>query len=374
MTKLRFIAWLALVLLETLPAQSLSPWSGSLQAGPPDDLRNEQPLAPADLICVVGDEHILAGDVLAFVDPLIEENRKRISPAQEEALRLQLIRQYLVQYVEVKALYLEFFRDAAGKASPAEMKESQQKILRTASKMFFEKQVPNLLKKNKVEDLKSLEEKLRAKSMSVSVLRKQFTEQVLALEAERRHVPEDVEIGRDELLAYYAEHAEDWQNAGRAKWRQLTARFDRFPDKAAAKAAIVVMGNEVLFGGKPFEAVAKEKSHGITASAGGVFDWTTQGALKSKQLDHFIFSIEPGRLSQIIEDELGFHIIEVLEREDAHTVTFEEAQLKMRNALVEKKRSELREAFHKRIMDRTVIWTRWPEDIPGSRSLTDVLK
>ena len=333
----------------------------------------EKPLSEADLICVVGDQHILAGDVLVFVDPIMEENSKNIPISQQEQFRRQLVRQYLTKYVELKALYLEFFRDGAGKTSPDEMKESRQKILRTANKMFYEKQVPNLLEKNNVADLKQLEEKMRAKGMSVNMLRQQFVESILALEAERRHVPEDVEIGRDELLAYYAEHAEDWHKPGRAKWRQLTSRFDRFPDKGAARFAIETMGNEIFLGGKPFEAVAKEKSQSSSAEEGGLHDWTTQGSLKSKQLDHAIFSIPVGRLSQVIEDELGFHIIEVLEREDAHTVTFEEAQLDMREKLVDAKKSELREAFHKKVMERTVVWTRWPEDIPGSRSLAEAL-
>lgn len=371
MKQLCLAAWLVAALSRACFAQPPLALA-AFESSPPPAAEEEKRLTEADLICVVGTEHILAGDVLVFVEPIIEENRKSIPPSQEDAVRRQLIRKYLTQYVEIKALYLEFFREAPGK-SPAERKEAQQGILTKANKLFYERQVPNLLKKNGVADLKSLEEKLRTKSMSVAMLRKQFAEQALAFEAERRHVPEDIEISRDELLNYYAVHAEDWQQAGRAKWRQLTARFDRFPDKPAAKSAIELMGNEVFLGGKPFEAVAKERSQGFTASEGGVVDWTTQGSLKSKPLDQAIFSIPPRLLSQIIEDDIGFHIIEVLEREDAHTVTFEEAQLEMREKLVNAKKSELSQAFRKKVMDRTVIWTRWPEDIPGSRSLADVL-
>lgn len=333
----------------------------------------EQPIALADLICVVGEEHILAGDMMIYVDPVIEENRKNLGPGQEDIVRKQLLRKVLQQYVEVKALYQEFFRQTAGNAAPAEAKETQQKIRSKASKLFFEKQVPNLLKAHDVTDIKALEEKLRSKSMSIGQLQQRFVEQVLASEAERRQVPEDVEIGREELMQYYSDHADEWKQVGRAKWRQLTARFDRFPSKAAAKAAIEAMGNEVYLGGKPFEAVAKASSQGFSAKEGGVFDWTTQGALKSKPIDEALFTIPPRRLSQVIEDEVGYHIIEVLERADARTITFEEAHDEMHTAISTAKKNELRDAFHKRVMERTVIWTRWPEDIPGSRSLAEVL-
>lgn len=93
------------------------------------------------------------------------------------------------------------------------------------------------------------------------------------------------------------------------------------------------MGNEVYLGGKPFEAVAKASSQGYTASEGGVHDWTTQGSLKSQTLDAAIFAIVPKRLSQVIEDELGYHIIEVLERQDATVVSFEQAHDEMREAI-----------------------------------------
>ena len=241
-----------------------------------------------------------------------------------------------------------------------------------ANQLFFEKQVPNLMKSNDVMDVRALEEKLRERSSSLTQLRQKFMENVLAGESERKHVPQDIEVLRDELIEYYKDHADQWQKPARARWRQLTARFDRFPSRADARLAIEAMGNEVYLGGKPFGSVAKASSQGFTASEGGVQDWTTKGALKSAPLDTAIFTIEPKRLSQIIEDDLGYHIIEVIEREDAKVVSFEAAHDEMRDAIVATKRKKLAEEYRKKVMDNTVIWTLWPEDIPGSRSLREV--
>jgi parvulin-like peptidyl-prolyl isomerase len=364
------------------PAAELVPAAGVALGGLPSpgdpvaaEGGEEEVLTETALICVVGSEHILAGDMRIIYEPYIEEMLDLISPEQENVLRRNFTRQALKQYVEIKAMYLEFFRESAGTTAPAEMKEKQKEVLSRANKIFFEEQVPNLLKSHKVADLRALEEKLRTKSMSINQVRQQFVERVLASEAERRHVPKekDIEVLRDELIRYYEDHTEDWARPGRAKWRQLTARFDRFPSKEAAKAAIEAMGNEVLFGGN-FEAVARQRSQGFTAPEGGVYDWTTQGALKSTLLDQAIFSIPLKRLSQVIEDDIGFHIVEVLEREEASRVTFEAAQEEMRKEIAKTKATELREAYHKKVMERTVIWTRWPEDIPGSRSLAEVLE
>lgn len=341
----------------------------------PVETAEEEMLTDTDLICVVGSEHILAGDMRIIYEPYIEKLLGSITPAQEKMLRQRYTRETLKQYVAIKALYQEFFREnAGGTAAPHEVKEAQKKIINKARMIFFNEQVPNLLKSHKVTDLKGLEEKLRTKSMSVKQVEQQFIERVLASELERRHVPKVVDISREELMQYYKEHAEDWDKPGRAKWRQLTARFDRFPSQEAARAAIDAMGNEVYLGGKPFEAVARTSSHGFTADEGGMVDWTTQGSLKSKQLDEAIFSIPLQRLSKVIEDDIGFHIIEVLEREEATTLSFEAAQEEMRKALTESKTDQLRQAYHDKVMERTVIWTRWPEDIPGSRSLAEVIE
>lgn len=375
--------WIALVCLASFPCAVQAQVSGQLtsnkgtpsQSGPPGQPPDDgtSKIVATDLICVINGEHILAGDVFAYVDNIIEENRKSVPPGQEDVIRRMLLRRMLTQYVGIKAQEQAFLAEMIGNAAPAEAKEKRAKVEVKANQLFFEKQVPNLMKSNNVTDVRALEEKLLQKSSSLHQLRKQFMEKVLASESERKHVPDDIEVLRDELIDYYQEHADQWQKPARARWRQLTARFDRFSSKEEAQQAIATMGNEVYLGGKPFEAVAKASSQGYTAAQGGVQDWTTQGSLKSKPLDAAIFSIKPKQLSQIIEDDFGLHIIEVLEREEATKISFEAAHDEMRKAIIEEKKKKLSQEYRKKVMDRTVIWTRWPDDIPNSRSLQEFL-
>lgn len=325
-----------------------------------------------DLIAVVGTEHILAGDMMIFIEPIIEQNRGRLTPAQEKQLRTTLIRQVLSQYVQIKALYQEFFRDMAGNKPPKELTAMRTQVTTKAGQLFFEKQVPQMMDKYKVNDLSALEKVLREKSMSVSAYRTQFIERILSSEIERKYVPEEYEFSREELLGFYQAHPDDWTVTGRAKWRELCARFDKH-SRAEAEKLIHEMGNQVYLGGRSFEAVAKSLSEGFTASEGGVYDWTTQGSLKSAALDKAIFTLPSGRLSLVIEDEIGFHILEVLEREDGHTKSFDLAQVDIRKKLSEEKKSKLLKEFHNKVMARTPVWTKWPQDIPGSRDLSEAL-
>ncbi len=338
--------------------------------GPPGIVTQE--FNEGDLIAVVGAEHILAGDMMIFVEPIIDQNRGRITPAQEKQLRTTLIRQVLVQYVQIKALYQEFFRDMAGNKPPKEIESIKTQVTTKAGQIFFEKQVPLMMKKYKVNDPAALEKVLREKSMSVSAYRTQFIERILSSELERKYVPEEYEFSREELLGFYQAHPDEWTVTGRARWRELCVRFSKH-SREEAERLIREMGNQVYLGGRPFEAVAKSLSEGFTAAEGGVYDWTTQGSLKSTALDTAIFSLPLRRLSLVIEDESGFHIIEVLEREDGHTKSFDLAQVDIRKKLAEEKQSKLLKEFHNKVMARTPVWTKWPEDIPGSRDLSEAI-
>lgn len=342
----------------------------------------EQETAPeqlksGELVAVVGDSHILAGDMAIFVDPIIEKNRDRIKgKAAEEKLRLQLTRQVLKQYVSIKAMYQEFFRDMVGTAPPKEIDDMKKQVVTRANKIFYEKQVPVLLKRHKVHDVASLQQKLAESSSSLEVVRKSFVEQVLSGEFENKYVPREFEVDRNELLEYYRDHSSEWNIPARAKWRQVSILFSEH-DRQSALQIINGLFEEIRLGGLPFEAAAKQSSEGFTAEQGGVYDWTRKGSLKSTVLDTAIFRYELRKLSPILEDELGFHIIEVLERENASKRSFVEAQPEIRKILSDQKREKAKEKLRAKVLKRTPVWSLWPEDlkddIPGVRPLSDAL-
>ena len=142
-------------------------------------------------------------------------------------------------------------------------------------------------------------------------------------------------------------------------------RFARFPDKAEAYRAIAEMGNQVL-GGKDFAEVARTGSHGSTAPNGGLRDWTTRGSLVSQVLDEAIFTLPPGALSPILEDEQGFHIVRVLEREEAHRIPFLEAQVEIRDKIRQQREAEQEQKYLARLWKNTPVWTVFDDAAPYS--------
>ena len=69
--------------------------------------------------------------------------------------------------------------------------------------------------------------------------------------------------------------------------------------------------------GSPFEA--------LTASADpqnlGYLDWVPRGYLLLPALDEVLFSLQPGQYSQVVQTEVGYHILYVMERDPQHPLS-----------------------------------------------------
>lgn len=53
----------------------------------------------------------------------------------------------------------------------------------------------------------------------------------------------------------------------------------------------------------------------------GELGWFPRGYLNVTELDEVLFSLEPGAYSAVIHTSLGYHLVQVLEREDSHPLT-----------------------------------------------------
>lgn len=326
-----------------------------------------------ELIAVVGPDHILAGEMFPMVDSVLSEYADKMPKEQMLKLRREYVRPALKSYIPTKVMYLSFFKQMAGKGlTVAQQTDAKTKAMGRGRKIFYEQRIPQLLESNNAVDLLDLDRKLQERGFSVSIMEKQFIETVMAQQVVQMQVPEQPQVLLAELRSEYDAKPEKWERPARAKWRQITVRFEKDRSREEVQEKIALLGNSIFIGGAPFESVAKQSSEGFTAQQGGLHDWTVQGSLKSEVLDKAIFTIPLRRLSSIIEDEFGMHIIEVLEREEARKVPFEESQKDLQEELRKSKREKLIKEVQDKAMNTMPIWTKWPEDIPGSRPLSEI--
>ncbi len=323
-----------------------------------------------ELVAIVGEEPILAADLFSMVDPMLIEAKEKLPETKFIELREKYMRQALAKLAQTKMLAQYFVGEQLTGKSLEERKAAQQQIDKRMISAFHEMMLPRMLSQQKVDTAVELDRVLRDEGSSLAMQLNNFKDSMMAQEALRKHIPKTFEITAIEMRDRYDEKIADWKRPARAKFRILTAQFSKTESRDAAWKMIVDMGNEALTGGN-FEAVARQKSHGSHAVDGGRYDWTTKGSLKSTQIDEVVFEIPLRRLSQIFEDEDGFHIVEVLDREAERTVPFEDAQDDIRESLIEFRKQQSQEKLMEKLQERTAVWSKWPDDIPNAKPLED---
>ncbi|MFN7845113.1 MAG: peptidyl-prolyl cis-trans isomerase [Pirellula sp.] len=358
--------------LTSSPTLDLTRPNGDLQAQPDQTgqipTNNSSPIdftkfEGGTLIAVVGREPILIGDI---IDPRKVPAHQKEHPSFEAMLRKSLSEKILK-----KSLAQKFFSDQLIGKTVKERKEAESKMKTKVTQVFYDEMLPSIMKDQKCESLDEFCALIEKQGLTLQGLKENYAESILAQQCVRENVPNKPPVLLEEMTLYYEEHKTDFQQNAKVRFQILTATFAKYPSREEAEKAIGEMGNEVFFG-TPFETVAKSKSSGMNAEAGGYVDWTSQGALKSKELNDVLFSIDLNGLSPIIEDANGLHIVWILERQDARLITFAEAQPDIKKKLIESKKEKLHKEFIEKVKEETAVWSRWPEDYPNAKPLSEL--
>lgn len=302
----------------------------------------------ATVVAQVNGEPILASDLLPSVNWLIAKNIKRIKPDEVPAARQFLLQQRLESTIMLKLLSAEARRSIPAKG----IEQFESRI----TEYFFKDEVPALMKEYEAQSRAQLELQLRKLGTSLEREKKAWSEKVLAQQWLASKITDEKEVTHPDLLAYYHENTAEFQFPSRARWEQLSVGYGSRFTRDEARQRIAWMGDQVLRG-VPFAEVAKRYSDGLTAAQGGQKEWTTRGGLASEVLDQALFSLPVGRLSPILEDRGAFHIIRVIEREEAGQTAFFDAQDKIKKALANDDKQQQREDFLKGLREKATVWT-----------------
>jgi hypothetical protein len=370
--------------------------------------------APGQIVARVGDKTILYADVAPTVNMMMASAlAKARNPAERQAIEAQrevLTKNVVQQAVQNKMFLMEFERTmpAEVRTDPKKRAEADGK-LKKQIRIAFDSSLSSarermadatpdeidammrqdgivarlamIMKERHLESTGELDIALRQYGTSLEQQIKDFGEYMMGIEAVRSNLgmnkeskdpkKRKPEITHQDMLDYYQAHVTDYYIAPKARFEILTARFSKFAgNRPAARQHIEMMGNEVILGGVPFPAVARKHSQEPHASEGGYYDWVSPGSLASKPIDQAVFALEIDKLSQIIEDEQGFHIVHVLERKTAGQVSFQEAQPEIRKAIESQRRSTEQQKYFASLRTRIKpCWTIFdpPADGTGQR-------
>jgi parvulin-like peptidyl-prolyl isomerase len=234
-------------------------------------------------------------------------------------------------------MYVDTVRELPEGADLAKIEES----LGTA---FDDEALPEILKKSGAQSSLEFDANLRALGSSLRQYRQNWIDDQFVRHFVGQKMQSDDEVSLAELREYYDQHLIEFQVTAKARWEQLTVRFDRVSDRQAARKLIAEMGNKVVYGA-PLADIAAQYSQHSGPKDGGDQGWITQGSLAAKSLDQAIFEIPLNELSEIIETPYGFHIVRVLERNEAGQKPFRDAQVEIKRKLVQAKKEKRFEEY-----------------------------
>lgn len=222
-------------------------------------------------------------------------------------------RQYRDQNIKVKFDYVVIDGD-----------ELQKKITPTEAelKAFFEK--------NKNNYANAIPEK---RAVNYFVLNRQL--------AESKTV-----VTPDEVAKYYNASAEKYRTAERVKTRHILVKLPppgpdgKVDPKAldAARAKATDLLKQIKAGADFAELAKKNSDDTVSAKDGGDLPWVTHGQFVP-EFDKAAFSMAKGQISDLVQSQFGFHIIQVMDKEDARVIPLSEVRAQIETDLKSQKLS-----------------------------------
>jgi peptidyl-prolyl cis-trans isomerase C len=190
-------------------------------------------------------------------------------------------------------------------------------------------------------------EALRENGLDLATFRKRLARAVLVSEV--RNAREHVEVPDEDVAAYFRDNGAKFQRPEQVHLRQILFRVDPAePATAAAAEAKARAALARLRRGEPFGPLARRVSEDEYRVKDGDMGFVHRGRLDA-EFEEAVFAAEVGRPS-LARSLYGFELFEVMERQPATQLTFEQARPLIVDRLTRQRRSEGLRAWKARLL------------------------
>lgn len=167
----------------------------------------------------------------------------------------------------------------------------------------------------------------------------------------------NVDVAAETVREFYDQHAEQFTEGGGVQARHIliglsptAADSTRVEARDRAEALLQKITN-----GTNFAELARAHSEDPgSAGRGGDLGVVIKGQTEP-QFEAALFRLEPGEVSGIIETTFGFHIIQMVERQETRVLEFAEASVQIREFLLQQERQARVSTFIEELRTKSEI-------------------
>lgn len=211
----------------------------------------------------------------------------------------------------------------------------------TASDDEVNKQLGEL--KGRFPSPEKFQEELKKNGLTEAEIAKQIRENLVMQKFVETKVVADVKVSDADVKAFYDKNPDKLTRPERIHIRHILVGVSKTPtpeDKKKAQAKADELLAKLKAGGD-FAKLAEESSDDPGSKAkGGDLSWVSRGQMVKPFEDAAFALKKPNEISPVVESQFGFHIIQLLEHQDAGKVPFDEVKDKISGFLKQQQQKE----------------------------------
>jgi peptidyl-prolyl cis-trans isomerase SurA len=287
------------------------------------------------IIAVVNDEVITLKEVDAAFEPYLKKIEESLSGQDKEAA-VKRTRDALLQRLIDNLLIAQEARKTGISVRDEEiMVVLEDSLVRQNTKM------EDFLKK------------MAQEGNSLETVKNEIRQQLVRTRLMRREIKSKVMISDQEIGEYYNKHRDEYEGKEAVRIYQLLFVLPKDADRAA-KTKIKDQAERIhklATSGEPFDLLAVKYSQGPEAAQGGDIGFIEKG-VTIPEVEKVAFSLPLNQVSDVIESDIGLHIIKVVDKRGAGikpmVTVREEIKIKLEDEKLDKKYDEWISALRKK--------------------------
>jgi peptidyl-prolyl cis-trans isomerase SurA len=199
------------------------------------------------------------------------------------------------------------------------------------------KRLDEVRKQNNLTSMEDLEKAVEQQGIVWEDYKTQMRNSLLTQEVIRREVGGRMNIGSDEVKAYYEAHKQEFNRPEQVALAELFLSTDgKTPEEISAVRTRADDLHNRLVKGEDFEQLVKRYSEGSTAQQNGDLGEFERGQL-SKQLEDAVFGLEKNQFTDVIQTKTGFEILKVLDHYQAGLQPLDKVEGEITNIIYRQK-------------------------------------